>query len=326
MPASKLKLVISGEIFFGGVHWGNDKRSDNWDYMIGKANSLNKVVNLSMFGGGGSAYSTDIAVNNKFVYTAGMVNERGYSQTLIHKWSNSFYRRWIVGLIFTMSGVDDVLILDSELNMPFMRLPVKMVLVKISGGGVVLISPLPDIKRFTSDIEGFGRITDIVAPNLYHNIGIEAATRLYPDAKLWGVTGYDKKMSHFNWNFLDGDTWPYSDVLSLHEIKGMPKFNEVEFLHKKSKTLIVTDLCFNHLHGKGFGNWFVFHIFDTYKRFAISRLFLKMVKERSSFEGSIKEILNLDFDKIILSHGVNVEHKAKEKFIDALRERGICYS
>lgn len=221
-----------------------------------------------------------------------------------------------------MKPSDEILCIESELAMPFMKLPVKMILIKVSSG-VVLISPLPDLEKFLPLVNNFGEVTDIVAPSLFHHLGIKKAIENFPKAQLWGVKGIEKKCPGLSWKFIDEKTWPYSLELSLHPLKGMPKVNEVDFFHKQSKSLIVTDLCFNFTNGKGFGYWFVFNIFGTYKKFAISRLFLKMVQDQILFEDSIHKILELDFEKIIIPHGENVEEHAKEKLRLALKERKV---
>ena len=218
---------------------------------------------------------------------------------------------------------DELLSIDSQLKMPLMKLPIKMILVRLQTG-VVMISPIPNLQQFKGEIDQFGKVTDIVAPNLYHNLGIKDATETYPQARLWGAKGYRKKLPNQNWyKEIDSQNWIHAENLPLFPIDGMPKINEVDFIHKNSKTLIVTDLCFNHRDGKGFGNWIIFNMFGTYKRFAISKLFLKMVKDKKAFAESIQNILATDFDNIIVSHGVNIIGNGKEIFKRAAAERSI---
>ncbi|QQR88644.1 MAG: hypothetical protein IPJ88_10355 [Myxococcales bacterium] len=224
------------------------------------------------------------------------------------------------------SDEQQILTLTSELKLPLMTLPIKMSLVRV-GEKVVMISPLPDLERFKTEIDAFGVPTDIVAPNLFHSSGVEAAAELYPTARIWGVKGFARKRPQIAWQAVLGEgEWPFSQELSMFEIEGMPKFNEVVFLHRPSKTLIATDLCFNHLNGTGFGYWLVFNLFGTYRRFAVSRLFLKMVKNRESFNRSISQLLESDFENIIMAHGLNVTGSAKEKLVLALKEKLPAFS
>jgi hypothetical protein len=54
---------------------------------------------------------------------------------------------------------------------------------------------------------------------------------------------------------------------------------------------------------------------DCYCRFGPSRLLRTAIKDRAALRGSLDEILNWDFDRVVLSHGRNLETGAK----DALR-------
>lgn len=209
----------------------------------------------------------------------------------------------------------------SELKMPLVSLPIKMILVRVDSR-VVMISPLPDLHRFKKEIDEFGQVSDIVAPNLFHSSGLPAAVKLYPEARIWGVHGFKKKRPDISWDAIIGvDPWPYEEELCLLPLAGMPSFNEVVFLHPRSSTLIVTDLCFNHVHGRGFGYWLIFNLFGTYRKFAVSRLFLRLVSNRALFVDSIQNILQRDFDNIILAHGEDVAGSAKERLVAALREK-----
>lgn len=218
---------------------------------------------------------------------------------------------------------DKILILESKIKMPLMELPVKSTAVKVKDG-VALISPVPKLKYFKKKLDEFGKVTDIVAPNCYHNIGIPSASKLYPDARVWGTMGLEKKLPDIRWHKMIGkENWIHQDELLAIPIEGMPSINEILFYHKPTKVLIVTDFCFNHIYGKGFGYWFFFHLFGTYKKFALSRFFLRSVKDRKKFLKSIDEILNLEIESIIIPHGENLHGNVRAKLIDALKEKKV---
>jgi hypothetical protein len=111
--------------------------------------------------------------------------------------------------------------------------------------------------------------------------------------------------------------------LSLIKLEGMPSYNEVVFLHHASKSLIVTDMCFNIRKPEGLGAKIIFGLFGTYDRFAVSRLFKMMIKDKAALKKSIDEVLSCDFDNIIVSHGENIIGGANEKLRAALAERGF---
>lgn len=169
-----------------------------------------------------------------------------------------------------------------------------------------------------------GSVTDLVAPNAFHHLGMASAIELFPEATVWGVPALKNKCPDIPWEKdLLIDPWPYSEDLEVIPLQGAPKLNEAVFFHQSSNSLIVTDLCFNHIHGTGFGYWLMFHIFGTYKRFAIGRLLARMVENKPLFQASIEQVLALDFHRIVIPHGVNVETNAKEQLKNTLYERGF---
>lgn len=210
--------------------------------------------------------------------------------------------------------------LESVLKMPLMDLPVRSTLVNLSSSKI-LISP--GSKLSENQLSSVSGITDIVAPNLLHCAGVPKAFHHFPYAKVWGVKNCFQQKPEIPWTHeISETTWPYSEELSLIPINGMPNISEIVFFHHSSKSIIVTDLCFN-LDSKGIGSWIILNIFGTYKKFGISRLFLKYLKDKEAFQKSLQNLLKHDFENIIMSHGRIVEGNGKEIFIKALKERGF---
>jgi len=197
----------------------------------------------------------------------------------------------------------------------FFQLPNRTTLVKLKSGGI-LISPSKDLQL--SEIPKGFIVTDICAPNLFHHLGLRNAQELFPNAKIWAAPGLNIKRKNIKFNgVFFQDPWPYSDELPLYFINGMPKVNEVVFYHKSSKTLIVTDLFFNLLNVSGIKAKIIFNLMGTYKKFAISKLFIKTIDNKKLFTESMEKIFELEIDKIFMSHGVAVECHAKDLLIKA---------
>lgn len=218
----------------------------------------------------------------------------------------------------------DLLFIDTDLTMPMgIQLPVRSVVVKTSQGGV-FISPGPTVIDNKENISAFTNIKFIVAPNLFHHLNIKKAFHSFPQAELWGVKGFEKKREDIKWtHYFDIDNWPLQEELMAIYVQGAPKVNEVVFLHKKSKSLIVSDLCFNLQKTRGLAGWIVFNLFGTYKKFAVSRFIMKFIEDRAAFKKSVEQILEWDFDKIIVSHGEVVTENAKEQFVAGLKARKL---
>lgn len=218
---------------------------------------------------------------------------------------------------------DDVLLLRSTTKMPLMKLPVTSVALRTSRG-VVLIGPGNKTPAQENEIANLGRVTDVVAPNLLHHLSIHAAQKTFPQATVWGVEGFRTKRADVAWDkILNERTWTYHDEIRVIEIKGVPKINECVFFHLASKTLVVTDLFFHLTKAKGLGAWIILQLFGTYRKFGISKFYLRFAEDKSAFRKSLGEIAALDFVNIVMAHGEPVTSNARELFETALKERGL---
>ena len=210
---------------------------------------------------------------------------------------------------------------ETQLKMPFMVLPVRSILLEIMSRKI-LISPGSQLT--TEDYQQMGEVTDLVAPNLLHCGGIAKAKSFFPKAKVWGAKGVKELKPDIFWDKVLGeDPWEFNEQLPILLIEGMPKVNEVLFYDKSSRTLILTDLCFNIKNPKGIGSWLILKLFGTYNKFAMSRFYIKFISDRVAFDQSIKRIFLWDFEKIIVSHGDNVIENGAEILKKALLEREV---
>ena len=186
--------------------------------------------------------------------------------------------------------MNPIILLESKIKMPFMELPVNSVIVTINEKKI-LISPGSKIQSDQYLKEW--NITDIIAPNLFHTAGIKKAFEQYPKANLWGPVGVELKQPELTWNnTLHQTPWPFAEQLPCHLISGMPAFNEFVFIHVPTKTLIVTDLCFNLKNIEGFGAKTILSIFGTYNNFGISRYFATYIRDKKSFKDSIEQLFS----------------------------------
>ena len=217
--------------------------------------------------------------------------------------------------------LDGLTFLDSHRQMPGMKLHVRSTAVAL-GAGTVLLSP--GSRLSPDELARAGAVTDIVAPNLFHCAGVPGAHRVFPSARLWGPAGAEKVRPELPWSARLGETeWPYQAELSVIHLGGMPKVRETVFVHHKSRTLVVGDLCFNEVDAAGLGARFFGTLFGTYRRFATSRFFTMFVKDRAAFSASLRELWACDFVNVVPCHGEAVLGDGKQRLAAALAERGF---
>jgi hypothetical protein len=215
----------------------------------------------------------------------------------------------------------DIKLFHSNLKMPIVQLPLTTSLITLSQG-TILLSPHPSLTP--AEFASMGNVTDIVAPNLFHHLGINGAIAAFPEAKLWGSAGLEQKRKDLNWDaFLDASNWPYQAELVAINIAGNPKINEFVFFHPKSQTLFVIDLCFNILDDRGFGGWLLYNLFGTYKHLGVSKFYTKFVTDKAAFQQSLATLFSYDFEHIVVCHGAIVQGEGRAKLRAALAERGV---
>lgn len=212
--------------------------------------------------------------------------------------------------------------IDSERAMPLMRLPLRTVVIQLENGRILFC---PASTLTPDQLKSAGEITAVVAPNLLHLEGMPNAARAFPRAQLWGPPGAREKRPEVRWTGLLGlDPWPYEKELQRVSLEGIPRLNENVFLHRASRTLLVGDLVFNIQNPKGLGAWLILNVFGTYRRLAVSRLFLRMSKDPSALGATLTRVAELEFDNLLPAHGAPVLDDAKPRFLAALRERGLA--
>lgn len=212
---------------------------------------------------------------------------------------------------------------ESEIKMPLMKLPLRATLLQ-GNGFLILVSPIQFTAAQVEEIKKKGEVTDIVAPSLFHHSFVPQALEHFPKATLWAAPGLPEKRTDIRWHkVLEKDPWPYVAEVETSLLSGAPKLNEVVFLHKPSKTLIVTDMCFNLQNSRGLGAYLILSLFGTYRKFGVSKFWLNFVKNREQFRSSALAVLEWDFDKIVMAHGEIVTSGGKALLQRALAERGL---
>ena len=222
----------------------------------------------------------------------------------------------------TASSLPGLSFIERVLTIPGgLRLPVRTTVVDLPGARVVLS---PTSKLSVDEWRALDDVTDLVATNLSHAAGMKRAAEAFPNARLWGPKGVERKYPALKWTGILGEaTWPYEQALAARFIDGMPKSNEWVFVHRASGTLVASDLVFHVVDAEGLMARVMFGLFGTWRRFAVSRLFLMLVKDRAALRASLKALLAEEFESVATGHGALVIGDGKRRFVAALRERGL---
>ena len=111
------------------------------------------------------------------------------------------------------------------------------------------------------------------------------------------------------------------DVLRIDGVR----MNEHALFHRRSRTLVVADLFFSFPEGtSGWPRFFVRHIMRLPRLFGISALYrLLVIRDKEAFARSMRALLALDFERLVVAHWQPIETDAKRAVERALRDSKV---
>lgn len=159
--------------------------------------------------------------------------------------------------LYTLKPVtNDVWLVDGGwirfYGLPF---PTRMTILRLSDGGLWVHSPVADRNGLAEAVAGLGPVRHLVAPNWIHYAWIPAWQSRFPEATTWGSPGVvDRARSRRGRLSIDqvlGDSAPPDWAGRIEQrLADSDRHREVVFLHRESRTLILTDLIENFEPGK----------------------------------------------------------------------------
>ncbi|TMJ49838.1 MAG: DUF4336 domain-containing protein [Alphaproteobacteria bacterium] len=148
---------------------------------------------------------------------------------------------------------DDVWIVDGPvirfgpawLEMPF---PTRATIVRLANARLFVHSPTPLVPGLQAEIAKIGRPQWIIGPNRLHYWWIPDWHTAYPDAEIYLASETKRRAGRrldFEGRSLDRPAgYPWDDEIATLPIRGS-YMTEVEFFHRRSRTLVLTDLIEN---------------------------------------------------------------------------------
>ena len=211
-------------------------------------------------------------------------------------WSAEYQLRWQAGLI---------------------PIPVRMTVIRLDNGQLILHSPGPLSRELGDELDALGPVAFIVVPQAHGRFAGRAAER-YPAAQLLAAPSapWRQKSLSFHSSLADEPPAVWAGQVESHLVLGF-RLGEVVLFHQPSRTLVLTDLCFNiyetssrvaRLFFQGNGMW---------RHFGPSRMIRHLgVSDRAALRRSLEHVLRWEFERILPGHGEVIEQAGRV----ALRE------
>lgn len=198
------------------------------------------------------------------------------------------------------------------LGIPF---DTRMTVVRLADGGLWLHSPVAATDARVQAIAALGPVAHIVAPNRFHHLFVGPWAARCPDAQVWADPALRRRRPELR---IDHDLAPtappaWRDDLDQVYFAGSEFLPETVFFHRASRTLIVTDVLQNHDPTRD--GWF----WRGVKRLAgivapnggAPRDWRLTVRDRDAARRSRDALLALDFDRLIVTHGLCFDRDAR---------------
>ena len=191
----------------------------------------------------------------------------------------------------------------------------RMTVIRINKNELWIHSPCELSIELIVELKQIGNVKYILSPNKIHHIYMQDWQEEFPNAKLYSSPGLEEKRKDIKFNSeLKNNPEPeWEKEIKQMIFYGSSIMEEVIFLHKKSKTLILGDLIEN---------------FDENHFSGIKKIIAKWVgiispngkapiDLRYTFNKNIAKInydkmIQWNFNKIIISHGIWIKENGKE--------------
>ncbi len=209
--------------------------------------------------------------------------------------------------------------LDAPLSVLGMAIGHRMVVARLPDGTLWVHSPVAHTHAVATALAALGQVAHVVAPNAMHDTYLEGWFAAYPKARFHGARGFAKFRPDLKFTDTLGDTpdRAWAATFDQHMLRGIPRLNEVAFLHRASRTLVLTDLVFNLGPDMPFLSRLLLKLNDCDCKFGVSRLFKTVIKDRTALRASLDHVFAWNFDAIVVSHGANIPSGGKPILRDA---------
>jgi hypothetical protein len=217
---------------------------------------------------------------------------------------------------------DDLWVAQQPLRYLGVALTTRTTIVRLADGTLIVHSPIHLTEQLRASVASTGRVSAIIAPNRFHHLFVREWQETYPEAHTFGAPGLDTKRADLRFTAMLGDEPPSAWAGEMEQawMRAFPPLNEVVFFHRKSHTVIFTDLLFNIVRVDSAYARFLLRLDGAFRGPAIPRSFrLLLRRKRVECAAFLERLLSWDFERAIFAHGEIIDRGAKPAIEGAWR-------
>lgn len=228
----------------------------------------------------------------------------------------------------------DIWVAQQPLRYLGLSVGTKMTVIRLPNRELVVISPIQTSETLINQLGELGVVKHIIAPNLYHYLFAAHFKARYPQATFWAAPGLtlkkpelpiDRTIQGDRGELFAGLEFVFFNGFKIFGLNGVDELNECVFFHASSRTLILTDIAFYFDESFPFLTQFAARILGGYKQLSPSLLERIATTKLEPVRASVKQVLQWDFERVVVAHGSIVERDGKEKFKEGYEQflRGL---
>lgn len=197
----------------------------------------------------------------------------------------------------------------------------RMTVVRNHQGELFLISPVELNDSVVAQLASLGKVLGIIAPNGMHHLFITSAKAKFPLAKVFGpkvLLRKRKDISGLEVIKQGSKGYPWEGVLDFVSVPARDILGEeIVFFHLESKTLVVADLIFNLQKVEGFIQILFLKWNKAYRQLGMTKLGRFFFKDKKILREKVKQILQWQPEKLVVSHGENLFEKTTARLAES---------
>jgi len=215
--------------------------------------------------------------------------------------------------INTLKPVDEnIWIVDGpEITFGGMPFSTRMTIIRLTGGDLFIHSPTPLTGTLKAEVDALGPVRHLVSSNFIHYWWIGEWGTHYPHAIKWASPKVRPRAAKHSIDFTrdlsDTPEPEWVDDINQLIVRGSRAMEEVEFFHKASRTLILTDLIENFEPTRVHSLFMrllmkIGGVADPDGKLPLD-LYLSFFGRRKQLKAAIQTMIDWDPYRIILAHG-----------------------
>ncbi|HVE16744.1 MAG TPA: hypothetical protein VNB29_08400 [Chthoniobacterales bacterium] len=190
--------------------------------------------------------------------------------------------------------------------------------VRLNSGKLCIHSTGPFTRKDAAAISALGEPAWIVEAMISHDTFSQEGHDMFPDLPFLAPEGFSERVKFPVLPLLPPPAAWGREFQAL-QILGNDSYREHVFFHPESRTLIVADLAFNFGPHEPFWTELMLKAaIGNEHDPGMSRPFLATITDEAAFRRSMDEMLEWDFDRVIVGHGDVIETDGHRKIATML--------